>query len=484
MSPYSHRHSLDRCPALERSTSSLPLPHPAGKRSVRWAEDISINQNKTQQVHLRWTRWKLHKCANGLFKQLTYSPLNFCAYRCCGSKLGLEELLQNNEISRNSGCLCRWTSRPKPSTEASVIAQLFPTCKFSTGHFLIAHLHRSCEMEDWSWIVTLIICVIGVVGNGAVIFLVVTRRRLHKTPNWFVLSLALADFLLGALYGPSLVITEGNEGSVVKIISKSFIIYLSGASITNLCAMTRDRYVAIVHPLWYGTHMGKKQVCLLLSVAWIFPLFRPVLNFVGNKKTLPYTVMLDSILYMIVPCVVMILATARILSIVRRHSRQTAAIQAQLRHNYPLRSSRETLQSPSQTVPSPKRDANSVKATVIVTGICTCYLISKIAVMVVLARSVRLENIEPVYPAVFVFMLLNSAANPFAYAFFKRTSNESYGSGFVAGKPMGNEQNGTALDRECKPNWKAGLPTFMQHELYRWMCSLNRHNLSENKKNV
>ena len=291
-------------------------------------------------------------------------------------------------------------------------------------------------MEDWSWIVTLIFCVIGVVGNGAVIFLVVTRRRLHKTPNWFVLSLALADFLLGALYGPLFVIREDNEESLVGIIGKYAVYYLSGASITNLCAMTRDRYVAIVHPLWYVTHMGKKQVCLLLSVAWIFPLFRPVLHFVGDKETLAYTAMLDSVLYTIVPCVVMILATARILRIVRRHSRQTAAIQAQLRHNYPLGSSRETLQSPSQTVPSPKRDANSVKATVIVTGICTCYLISKIAVMV-LALSVDSETVEVVYPAVFVLMLLNSAANPFAYAFFKADIKRELRVGFSCRKTNG-----------------------------------------------
>ena len=358
-----------------------------------------------------------------------------CTYRYWSSRLGLAALRQDHEISRNFAGYLWWTSRPKPLTGASVAA-VVPHLQ-NLINVLIAHLHRSCEMEDWSWIVTLFFCVIGVVGNGAVIFLVVTRRRLHKTPNWFVLSLALADFLLGALYGPSLVIKEDNEGSLVGTISNSVVYYLSGASITNLCAMTRDRYVAIVHPLWYGTHMGKKQVCLLLSAAWIFPLFRPVLNFVGNKKTLAYTVMLDSIVYMIVPCVVMILATARILRIVRRHSRQTAAIQAQLRHNYPLGSPRETLQSPSQTVPSPKRDANSVKATVIVTGICTCYLISKIAITVVLARSIGSENIEPVYPAVFVFMLLNSAANPFAYAFFKADIKRDLRVGFCCRKTNG-----------------------------------------------
>ena len=42
--------------------------------------------------------------------------------------------------------------------------------------------------------------IIAVAGNGIVIYLIVTRHRLHTTANWFILSLAIADLFLGSSF--------------------------------------------------------------------------------------------------------------------------------------------------------------------------------------------------------------------------------------------------------------------------------------------
>ena len=46
--------------------------------------------------------------------------------------------------------------------------------------------------------------IITAAGNGVVIFLVAKSRRLHSSANWFVLSLAVADFIVGiAVFHPA-----------------------------------------------------------------------------------------------------------------------------------------------------------------------------------------------------------------------------------------------------------------------------------------
>ena len=111
------------------------------------------------------------------------------------------------------------------------------------------------------------------IGNGLVIFLLTTRRNLRTTTNWFVLSLGVADFGVGAVRYPRLSFCSiRDETCVNEAVKVAFSIGYSFvfASVTNLCAITLDRYLAIVHPLRYATFMTKRRVALLVSAAWQF----------------------------------------------------------------------------------------------------------------------------------------------------------------------------------------------------------------------
>ena len=277
-------------------------------------------------------------------------------------------------------------------------------------------------MEQWSSALIGILSVLAIVGNGGVVYLVIARRTLHKTANWFVLSLAIADFLFSASYLPLIALIEhkGVGHGVGAHISLLVIYYLTAASITNLCVMTLDRYIAIVQPLRYVTFMRTTRVGVLISSAWLAALVRPMifLRAVPQKPGLSLRHVAGILLYHIIPCIALIAYTARILLIVRRHSRHTAALQAQLQHNYPL-GSRDKEVAPRYHVPlhGNSRESLSARMLVVVVGFCVVYLV----LMMALAAQLSFgdNRVEKFRPIVLLFMILNSTVNPLAYAFFK-----------------------------------------------------------------
>ena len=117
------------------------------------------------------------------------------------------------------------------------------------------------NLPIWYLVIGGLLSIITVAGNGIVIYLIVTRHRLHTTANWFILSLAIADLILGVSYfltsSLSDVLTSPTRNYIIWYAIVSF---LAAASATNLCLLTLDRYIAIVKPLKYVTFMTTKQL--------------------------------------------------------------------------------------------------------------------------------------------------------------------------------------------------------------------------------
>ena len=59
-------------------------------------------------------------------------------------------------------------------------------------------------MFVWFWIIGWFLTVLAVTGNALVIWLVTTKRRLRTTANFFIVSLAIADFCIGLFSFPAL----------------------------------------------------------------------------------------------------------------------------------------------------------------------------------------------------------------------------------------------------------------------------------------
>ena len=257
-----------------------------------------------------------------------------------------------------------------------------------------------------TWISSGFLGVVAVLGNATVIVLISTRRKLHNTANCFVLSLAVADFTYSAF---NLVALYHLLGSTLRdyerSVELSVMLALAGTSVTNLCALTLDRYVAVVHPLRYVTIMKPRRVRCLIAAAWAVPVLRPLL-FTENRTPRH---LVGMTLYQILPCIGLVITTARILMIVRRHSKHTAALSAQLRHNYPTARSRGCPRQNNRATPA--REAISANVLVaVVTVFVACYGLGSLLVFI--------DN-QYISSSVHILVVLNSAANPIAYAFFK-----------------------------------------------------------------
>lgn len=130
-------------------------------------------------------------------------------------------------------------------------------------------------METWFSILGWSLSILAITGNGFIICLVGRRRRLRTRTNAFIVSLAVADFCVGLTDFPSLYVCEEIVGCDPKAFLASGVNYLRWffgyASVTNLCSLVLERYVAVVKPLRYWTFMTRKRVLQMFVTSWTIP---------------------------------------------------------------------------------------------------------------------------------------------------------------------------------------------------------------------
>lgn len=271
-------------------------------------------------------------------------------------------------------------------------------------------------MALWFWIAGWIITVFSLLGNGFTIYLITTRRQLFTLPNWFILSLAVADFLFVLCYFPASFFCNlfFHCNREYRIMVASFFMY---ASVRDLVAMTIDRYIAIALPLRYVVLMISRRVFAAIFSAWTFPLMLvPIQYFVekthSNSLQRVFEIARVSTLE-ITPAVILAIATIHMLLIRRKHQRQAAIQISQLLYNK-LRGRPPACHFKL----SRKRELSSVQIIcALVSVFIVCY-----AMNISLSFCIGLEICDPpkeVRDLLGILLIVNSLINPFAYAFLK-----------------------------------------------------------------
>ncbi|KAM3607421.1 uncharacterized protein V6R79_007588 [Siganus canaliculatus] len=126
--------------------------------------------------------------------------------------------------------------------------------------------------KNWAALLILVVIVVTVTGNILVILAVSLEKKLQNATNYFLMSLAVADMLLGILVMPvSMVTILYDYGWPLPSDLCPIWIYLdvlfSTASIMHLCAISLDRYLGIRHPLHHSRlHSHTKARVKILAV--------------------------------------------------------------------------------------------------------------------------------------------------------------------------------------------------------------------------
>ncbi|GFN84661.1 neuromedin-b receptor [Plakobranchus ocellatus] len=118
-----------------------------------------------------------------------------------------------------------------------------------------------------------IILIVGLVGNGTLIISVLANKVMRNVPNILIVSLSLGDFLLILVSVPmTATIYTFKNWPYGKAACKAneFMQTLSlGVSVFTLCALSADRYVAIVNPMAKMTGRTQRTTVATAVIIWI-----------------------------------------------------------------------------------------------------------------------------------------------------------------------------------------------------------------------
>ncbi|XP_026197580.1 trace amine-associated receptor 1-like [Anabas testudineus] len=258
--------------------------------------------------------------------------------------------------------------------------------------------------------------VVIVCGNLFIIISIIYFTQLHTPTNSLILSLAVADLLVGILVFPfSTRFTVSSclyhENSFCKARS-SFDATLSTASVLNLCCISIDRYYAVCHPLTYRTKMNFHVVVIMILVSWTVSVLVAVgflvagLHYEKCEAACLRDVLLANILGPIfafyLPVIIMLCIYLKIFLVAQRQARSICNITCQSTKS-------------GATVSKMERKATKTLATVL-GGFLMCWTPFFLCFSFQLLNNVSIP--AAVYETLNWFALSNSMLNPFIYAFF------------------------------------------------------------------
>ena len=162
--------------------------------------------------------------------------------------------------------------------ETYIFVGMYPS-GYSLPHIVIASI-----------VVTLLMIVI-VVGNMLVIIAIATEKALKNIQNWFIASLAVADFFLGLIIMPFSLANEIMGYWIFGYwwcdIYSAMDVLLCTASIMNLCLISLDRYWSITQAVDYLKKRTPARAALMIALVWLLSALVCIPPLLGWKRPTP-----------------------------------------------------------------------------------------------------------------------------------------------------------------------------------------------------
>uniref|UniRef100_A0A452IDQ1 G-protein coupled receptors family 1 profile domain-containing protein n=1 Tax=Gopherus agassizii TaxID=38772 RepID=A0A452IDQ1_9SAUR len=137
------------------------------------------------------------------------------------------------------------------------------------SEFILLGLAKLQELCCFLFILFLLLYVASVLGNGAIMAVLLAEPQLH-TPMFFLGNLSCLDISYSTVTVPKMLAGFLSKHQIISftscLVQLHFFHFLGSSEAVLLAVMAYDHYVAICNPLHYRLVMNPR-VCLLLAVA-------------------------------------------------------------------------------------------------------------------------------------------------------------------------------------------------------------------------
>lgn len=189
----------------------------------------------------------------------------------------MEDLINGFNDSYNSSLRHPWNISLY-NNETYFVQGLYPS-GYTLPHIVLASI-----------VATLLMIVI-VVGNMLVIIAIATEKALKNIQNWFIASLAVADFFLGLVVMPFSLANEIMGYWIFGYwwcdIYSAMDVLLCTASIMNLCLISLDRFWSITQAVDYLKKRTPARAAVMIALVWVFSALVCIPPLLGWKRPTP-----------------------------------------------------------------------------------------------------------------------------------------------------------------------------------------------------
>lgn len=113
---------------------------------------------------------------------------------------------------------------------------------------------------------------VTICGNLLVIFSILYFKQLHVPTNYLIISLAVADLLVGIVVFPLTMkfstVACSYRYDLFCNVRATFAVSLCTCSIMNLCCISIDRYHAVCQPLTYAASINNSVSVIMIVMTW------------------------------------------------------------------------------------------------------------------------------------------------------------------------------------------------------------------------
>ncbi|XP_064159392.1 trace amine-associated receptor 13c-like [Anguilla rostrata] len=266
-----------------------------------------------------------------------------------------------------------------------------------------------------------VVVTVTVCGNLLVIISICHFKNLQTPTNFLLLSLAMADFLVGVivmpLYFTIMIDPKRCFGTVVCTIFNIATFHLTCVSIYNVSLIAVDRCLALSNPFHYSMKMTVNLTLKIVTILWMCSLIYNLVllyfnvNITNMKVNITCSecvvivnkvwAIVDFILVFLIPCSMIIVIYLKIFAIAKRHASK-------------IRSVRKCQKTNIGSVVSEKKAAKTLGVLVAVFLLCLVpFYVSAFLDGYISNRSVQLA-----VSVTLTILYLNSSINPIIYALF------------------------------------------------------------------